>query len=81
VARDGGGRGDGGGGGGGGGGADGADDRTAVAVTRGDLLRDLRDVLPDERMVADHLLDGMIGALRHAADAAAAAEAERPTRR
>jgi len=44
-------------------------------------MRDLHDVLPDERMMADHLLDGMIGALRHAADVAAAAEAEWPTGR
>lgn len=52
-----------------------------LAVFRGDLLRDLTDVVPHERMIADHLLDAMITTLRGAADAAAAAEAGGERRR
>lgn len=38
-------------------------------------MRDLTDVVPHERMMADHLLDGIVAALRAAAADAAAAEA------
>lgn len=55
--------------------------RPAVAVYRGDLMRDLVDIVPDERMIAHHLLDGTIAALQSAAEAVAADKVERPARR